>query len=195
LELAALVNLLQSLPEIRALMRCAHRYKVRVGLSGGVLRNILIADPNTIFDDRSLFDFVDPFGDIDLVFHGRTNDGVFLQALLSEIADADSHVWDSQTPEARARSNERSSHAVGTLTSLLKTVDAFLRCCPEGNRSHPDYQEASTNVEGRTRLGLTAHLARSSAPCATSFAITLISISSGFAILGTRADFTSELRF
>jgi len=103
LELAALVNLLQSLPEIRALMRCAHRYKVRVGLSGGVLRNILIADPNTIFDDRSLFDFVDPFGDIDLVFHGGTNDGVFIQALLSEIADADSHVWDPQTPEARKR--------------------------------------------------------------------------------------------
>jgi hypothetical protein len=103
LELAALIELLQSLPEIRALMRCAHRYKVRVGLCGGVLRNILIADPNTISDDRSLFDFVDPFGDIDLVFHGGITDGVFLQALMSEIADADSHVWDPQTPEARKR--------------------------------------------------------------------------------------------
>lgn len=41
MNLSALIDLLQSLPEVRALMRCANRFKVAVGLCGGVLRNIL----------------------------------------------------------------------------------------------------------------------------------------------------------
>jgi hypothetical protein len=102
-DLAVLLKLLESLPEIRALMRCANRFKVPVGLCGGVLRNILVADPNASSDDTSLFDFVDPFGDIDLVFQGETADAVFLEALLAEIADADAHVWDPQTIEDRNR--------------------------------------------------------------------------------------------
>jgi hypothetical protein len=102
-NLSALIDLLQSLPEVRALMRCADRFKVAVGLCGGVLRNILIADPNATSEERSLFDFVDPFGDIDLVFQGEAEHGVFLQALISEIPDADSHVWDPQTIDARKR--------------------------------------------------------------------------------------------
>jgi hypothetical protein len=102
-DLSALIEFLQSLPEIRALMRCADRFKVAVGLCGGVLRNMLIADPNRIGEEPSLFDFVDPFGDIDLVFQGEAADGVFLQALIGEIADADSHTWDPQTIDARKR--------------------------------------------------------------------------------------------
>jgi len=79
-DLPVLIKSLESLPEIRAVMRCASHFKVRVGICNGVLRNILLADPNTLVENPSLFDFVDPFGDIDLVFHDETADGVFLQA-------------------------------------------------------------------------------------------------------------------
>jgi len=49
-------------------MRCAHRFGLSVGLTGGVVRNIVVADSKTASEDNSLYDFVDPFGDIDIVF-------------------------------------------------------------------------------------------------------------------------------
>jgi hypothetical protein len=96
-----LIHFLESLAEIRALMRCAHRFGLSVGLSGGVVRNIVVADPKTASEDNSLYDFVDPFGDIDIVFAGEEAEGVFLRALFGEVLFADSHVWDSQTMQAR----------------------------------------------------------------------------------------------
>ena len=108
-----LIHFLESLAEIRALMRCAHRFGLSVGLSGGVVRNIVVADPKTASEDNSLYDFVDPFGDIDIVFAGEEAEGVFLRALFGEVLFADAHVWDPQTMQARKIAATRPGTASG----------------------------------------------------------------------------------
>jgi hypothetical protein len=102
-----LLDTLQSFFEIRALLRCVERLGVRVGLCGGVLRNILIREGTVAERYDSLYDFVDPFGDIDIVLPEEVDGSVVIRALFAEIPFADCHVWDLQTTEDRRRTVSR----------------------------------------------------------------------------------------
>jgi hypothetical protein len=52
-------------------MSCDHRFGLSVGLSGGVLRNILVSELKTSDNDVSFHNYLDPFGDIDIVLAGE----------------------------------------------------------------------------------------------------------------------------
>jgi hypothetical protein len=82
-------------------MRCASRLGVTVGLAGGVVRNVLLAEGTVSAEYDSLYDFVDPLGDIDLVLTEEAIQAVFARALFAEVPFADCHVWDLQTVEDR----------------------------------------------------------------------------------------------
>jgi hypothetical protein len=55
------------MPEVQALLVCAQRLKVRIGIRGGVVRNFLLGLQLKDGVPTNLVDLVDPFSDIDCV--------------------------------------------------------------------------------------------------------------------------------
>jgi hypothetical protein len=100
MDTSTLVRLFASFPEMRALMRCANRLGVTIGLRGGLIRNVLLAEGTVSGRYDSLYDFVDPFGDIDLVVTDDIKQSILARALFAEVPFADCHVWDLQTVDA-----------------------------------------------------------------------------------------------
>ena len=98
-----LLAILETLPEIQLFLDCAERLNLRFGLTGGVLRNIVLAGTSgrTAFD--SLYSFVDPFGDIDVIALHEMQQGRLAQALFAAVPFADCHSWDFQTESAATR--------------------------------------------------------------------------------------------
>jgi hypothetical protein len=93
-------DLFESLPEVQVLLQCARRLGVGIGLRGGVVRNMLFTEGASTGRYDSLYDFVDPFGDIDLVITDDTKHSVFVRSLFADVPFADCHVWDLQTVES-----------------------------------------------------------------------------------------------
>lgn len=91
------IEILSFLPEIEALLECAHRSGVRFGLCGGVLRNLLLSEGQNYGNYESLYNFVDPFGDIDLVFLSELDQNSLARLLYQAVPFADCHSWDFQT--------------------------------------------------------------------------------------------------
>lgn len=104
---ATLRELFESLPEIQALMQCARRLGVAIGLRGGVVRNMLLTEGADSGRFDSLYDFVDPFGDIDLVVTDDAKESVLARALFAEVPFADCHFWDLQTVESGVAAAKR----------------------------------------------------------------------------------------
>jgi hypothetical protein len=103
MDASSLVALCESLPEIKQLLSCVRRLRVLVGLRGGVVRNLAMADQRGSGSYDSLYDFVDPFGDIDLVVMDDVKPAVISRVLSAEIPFADCHFWHLQTfEEAKA---------------------------------------------------------------------------------------------
>jgi hypothetical protein len=99
-----LLAILESLPEIQLFLDCAERLGLRFGLTGGVLRNIVLGATygRKAFD--SLYSFADPFGDIDVIALDEMRQGQLAQALFAMVPFADCHPWDFRTEAAAARS-------------------------------------------------------------------------------------------
>jgi hypothetical protein len=100
MDASTLLRLFESFSEMRALMRCANRLGITIGLRGGVIRNVLLAEGTVSGRYDSLYDFVDPFGDIDLVVTDDLKQSILAQALFAEVPFADCHFWEFQTAEA-----------------------------------------------------------------------------------------------
>jgi hypothetical protein len=98
---AQLAHLVGSFAEVRLLIRCASRLRVRIGIAGGVVRNLLMSEGTVAASYSSLYDFVDPFGDIDVVLTDETNQSILVRALFAEIPFADCHLWDLQDLDSR----------------------------------------------------------------------------------------------
>src|SRR5713101_2238365 len=91
------IEIFSFLPEVQALLECAHRSGVRFGLRGGVLRNLLLSEGQNYGNYESLYNFVDPFGDIDLVFLSELDQNSLARLLYQTVPFADCHSWNFQT--------------------------------------------------------------------------------------------------
>ncbi len=88
------VGSLLELPLIRGLRSCAQRLGVRFALRGGILRNFLFAAHRQ--PDVSLYDYVDPFSDIDLVVESKSDWPQLSQSIAESIPFAGFHHWEAQ---------------------------------------------------------------------------------------------------
>jgi len=102
-----LLAILESLPEIQLFLDCAERLNLRFGLTGGVLRNIVLAGTRGQATYASLYSFVDPFGDIDIIVLDETYQGCLAQALFTSVPFADCHSWDFRTESESAGASAR----------------------------------------------------------------------------------------
>src|SRR5256885_10641901 len=91
---------LRNLPEIQVLLRCAERCQIRFGLRGGILRNTVLGEVNSDNRTPSLYEFVDPFSDIDLIVEHEQDWAVLSRALTSSLPFAGFHRWEADTHEA-----------------------------------------------------------------------------------------------
>jgi hypothetical protein len=102
-----LLAILESVPEIQLFLDCAERLHIRFGLTGGVLRNIVLAGTEGKERFASLYSFVDAFGDIDIIVSEETHQGCLAQALFTSVPFADCHFWDFRTESEAARASTR----------------------------------------------------------------------------------------
>jgi hypothetical protein len=113
-----LLAILESLPEIQLFLDCAERLHLRFGLTGGVLRNIVLARNQGKETFVSLYSFVDSFGDIDIIVSDETHQGCLAQALFTSVPFADCHFWDFRTESEAARASTRHSLVAADLLIL-----------------------------------------------------------------------------
>jgi hypothetical protein len=88
------LEILQSMPEIRTLSECSRRAGIRFGLRGGVVRNLVLSEGREFGAYDSLYDFVDPFGDIDLIALSESDQNSLARILYQSVPFADFHSWD-----------------------------------------------------------------------------------------------------
>jgi hypothetical protein len=84
------------LEEADTLLECSKRAQRRVGIRGGVIRNIVL---DVQRESRSLLDYVDPFSDIDCVVDRREDWIPLSSALASSLPYAGFYRWEIQTLE------------------------------------------------------------------------------------------------
>ncbi len=89
---------LLTIPEIRGLKACAERSRTRFAIRGGILRNLLLRFEES--HHSSLYDFVDPFSDIDLIVEQDSDWPHLAQAIAESIPFAGFHRWEVATEEA-----------------------------------------------------------------------------------------------
>jgi len=120
-----LLAILESLPEIQLFLDCAERLHIRFGLTGGVLRNIVLAGTQGKERFASLYSFVDAFGDIDIIVSDETHQGCLTQALFTSVPFADCHFWDFRTESEAARASTR--HGLVAADLLILWIGAEKR--------------------------------------------------------------------
>src|SRR5216684_6350129 len=92
------VNSILEIPEVMGLITCAQRSKLRFALRGGTLRNLLLRSQEV--SHPSLYDFVDPFSDIDLVVETESDWALLVQMIAESIPFAGFHHWEAKTERA-----------------------------------------------------------------------------------------------
>jgi|HubBroStandDraft_2_1064218.scaffolds.fasta_scaffold00337_4 hypothetical protein len=102
-----LLTIFESLPEIELFRDCAERSHMSFGLTGSVLRNIVLAKTGRREQFDTLYSFVDAFGDIDIIISDETHQGCLAQALFTSVPFADCHSWDFRTESEAARASTR----------------------------------------------------------------------------------------
>jgi hypothetical protein len=80
----------------RTLMECAERSRTRLGIRGGLTRNLLLGKFNA-FED--LLDAVDPFSDVDLVVEDRLDGMRVLNLIAASVPFAGFFRWELTTKE------------------------------------------------------------------------------------------------
>ena len=89
-ELIDRVNVLEETP---LLLECSKRAKRRFGLRGGLLRNLVLSEEVK----ASLFDYIDPFSDLDCVVERQEDWPGLSSSLASSIAYTGFYRWEVQT--------------------------------------------------------------------------------------------------
>src|SRR5580704_921763 len=191
---STLLGLFESLPEMHALVQCASRLGVAIGLRGGVVRNMLLTEDAESGRYNSLYDFVDPFGDIDLVVTDDGKQSVLARALFAEVPFADCHFWDLQTAETgKAAAKREGAVAADALTVWFDGGDNHLASTRlETSESDVDtiLQEPAQPVG---RLNFPAELSPGSIPRFIKFArIQLQMESSSRALVEPMSQFTDR---
>src|SRR6266851_3849504 len=127
MKAAELLEIFNSFPEIQILRDCSHRLRAGLGLRGGVLRNVMMSEglPTARYD--SLYNFVDPFGDIDIVLPNEMDQNRLVRTLFAEVPFADCHLWDFQTQRSAEQVAIRSGTvAADRLILWIDWIDAKL---------------------------------------------------------------------
>jgi hypothetical protein len=92
-EESELIDRINALEETPVLLECSRRAKRRLGLRGGLLRNLLLSEEAR----RSVFDYTDPFSDLDCVVERREDWPMLSSSLASSLAYAAFYRWEVQT--------------------------------------------------------------------------------------------------
>src|SRR5271170_7237836 len=93
MEESELINRINVLEETPVLLECARRARRRFGLHGGFLRNLLLSEGTR----SSLFDYTDPFSDLDCVVERQEDWPMLSSSLASSLAYAGFYRWEVQT--------------------------------------------------------------------------------------------------
>jgi hypothetical protein len=93
MEQSELIDRINALVEKPMLLECSRRAKRRFGLRGGLLRNLLLSEQIK----RSLFDYIDPFSDLDCVVERQEDWPILASSLASSVAYAGFYRWEVQT--------------------------------------------------------------------------------------------------
>ena len=93
MEESELIDRINALEETQLLVECSRRAKQRFGLRGGFLRNLLLFEEAR----RSVFDYTDPFSDLDCVVERREDWPMLSSSLASSLAYAGFYRWEVQT--------------------------------------------------------------------------------------------------
>jgi hypothetical protein len=96
LDFEQIVSFVKSGVTGRTLMECAERSRTRLGIRGGLTRNLLLGKPNA-FED--LLDAVDPFSDVDLVIEDRLDGMRVLNLIAASVPFAGFFHWELTTKE------------------------------------------------------------------------------------------------
>jgi hypothetical protein len=92
-EESELIDRVNSLEETSVLLECSKRAKRRFGLRGGFLRNFLLSEQVK----ASLFDYIDPFSDLDCVVERREDWPELSSSLASSLTYTGFYRWEVQT--------------------------------------------------------------------------------------------------
>jgi hypothetical protein len=97
-ELTEVLEFLPEVPEIRVLQTCAQRRRVRFGLYGGVVRNLLLTfhDWSQKNQEPSLYDLIDPFSDIDVLVDDAEDWSSAWEAIADSLPFAGFFRWEAQ---------------------------------------------------------------------------------------------------
>lgn len=93
MEESELIDRINALEETRVLLDCSKRAKRRFGLRGGLLRNLLLSEQVK----TSLFDYIDPFSDLDCVVERQEDWPELSSSLASSLAYTGFYRWEVQT--------------------------------------------------------------------------------------------------
>ena len=93
MEQPELIDRINALVEKPMLLECSRRAKRRFGLRGGLLRNLLLSEQI----NGSLFDYIDPFSDLDCVVERQEDWPVLASSLASSFAYAGFYRWEAHT--------------------------------------------------------------------------------------------------
>ena len=95
-----LIDRIKALEETPVLLECSRRAKRRFGLRGGLLRNLLLSQEAM----RSVFEYTDPFSDLDCVVERQEDWPMLSSSLASSLAYAGFYRWEVQTLQQIAAS-------------------------------------------------------------------------------------------
>src|SRR5687767_4760903 len=93
-KLAEIESFLLTLPEVNVLLTCARRQRIRFALAGGIVRNILLRFDDASGAGTSLYDFIDPFSDIDIVVENEADWMPLREAILGSVPYAGFYRWE-----------------------------------------------------------------------------------------------------
>lgn len=89
-----------AMPEVHALLACAQRLRIRIGLRGGVVRNFVLGNRSKQREGASLLDLVDPFSDIDCVLDNASDWNSVAGSIASTFPFAGYHRWEMESLES-----------------------------------------------------------------------------------------------
>ena len=94
-------------PLVQILSTCAQRLKLRFALRGGVLRNHLLTLASGDEPPETLYDYVDPFSDVNLVLNDLDDWPSLAKAISESVPYSGFHRWEVISEEALRRTSKR----------------------------------------------------------------------------------------
>lgn len=95
-ELKEVLEVLPEIPDIRVLQTCALRKRMRFGIYGGVIRNLLLNFYAWRESEPSVYTLIDPFADIDVLVEDQEDWPLLWEAIAAALPFAGFYRWEPQ---------------------------------------------------------------------------------------------------